>query len=77
MYGTRTGPVRHRVDLHRPPAFDHEEKEKKSENHTFIRLFEIVSLLISQWTPNLQGSAPEYVRQTALYIRTGCGEEGR
>ena len=46
-----------------------QKKRKKSRNRTCIllRLFEIVSLLFSQWTQNLQGGVPACVRQTTLF----------
>ena len=39
----------------------------KSKKSGFSSRFEHVSLFISQWTPNLRGSVPAYVRQTALF----------
>ena len=79
--GEALAPVRHHVDLHHPPAFTHAEKEKnkkKKSKNGILQLFEIVSLLISQLTLNLQGSAPAWVRQTALkhvHVGAGCDEE--
>ena len=47
-----------------------QKKKQKRTRRTriLLRLFEIVSLLIAQWTLNLQESVPASTRQTALYM---------
>ena len=52
--------------------------QKKKSKNRILQLFEIVSLLISQLTLNLQGSVPAWVRQTAfkhVHVGAGCDEE--
>ena len=55
------------------------QKKKKSRNCCLLRLFEIVSLIISQSTLNLQpvqGNVPACRRQIALchvHVRAACG----
>ena len=65
MVGTRSSltPSRSTHTCH--PLFG---MQKKSKNRILLRLFVIVSLLISQWTLNLQGSVHACVRQAALYM---------
>ena len=65
LVGTRSSSTPSRST---PPAafIGMQRKKKKKSTNRILQLFEIVSLLISQLTLNLQGSVPACVRQTAF-----------
>ena len=59
-------PVQHRAASTTAIHFWACRKEKKRRNRVLLRLFEIASLFISQWTLDLQASVPARVRQMKL-----------